>query len=426
MSTSNQDIKSVFDQAFAVEEIPFDMGAWNQMNALLNKRAKRRAIWIWFSGLALFIALTSTFVLSNSQDKTYRARTANAQFEPELKSMMCTEDIHSKNSKTQIAETTDAKLEPTNASNAMAYSEPAQVSLPISQLNSNHTPSKAEVSSPPTASANEPTMNNTGIVANSAIIEDLNPIVLANNDSMPRRNQTVSQREQEWLSLMGLLDLQSNRSDTSLSHRTASPLEKTNKKQLYNFYARAGVSKTIFHNPVWSHPELGQELGVGVQYLLREHLLLSSEVGFSRVRTEDTAQIQGPMTYGYTVNQNNYTINTSELYYLQLPVIAHYRMNRLMIGGGVSAGYLLGLKNETTHQVSSDRASITHANKSGIYRWDRYRNYQINALFDTQYQLASGSFIGARANYGLLNVLATKQKTIGISRIDIYLKLILK
>ena len=255
----------------------------------------------------------------------------------------------------------------------------------------------------------------------------------SNNTAAPNATATLdssattpveTHRSMDWIDLMSILTLDPYSNDT-----TALPANKPSSNKtprLYNFYVRAGVSKSIFHNPIWSHPELGQEVGGGVQYFLKEHLLLSGELGFARVRMEDTTHITGIKTYGYTANQNSYLVNTSELYYLELPLMAHYRMNRLMIGGGFSGSYLLGLKNETTHQVSSDRTSVTQTNQGGFYQWDRYRSYQFSALLDAQYQLASGSFIGARLNSGLFNVLAIEQKKIGMSRVDIYLKINLK
>lgn len=82
MKDSTQDeLKSLFDNAFQAEQIPFDPGAWDQMNDMLNKRQRRKVLGFWFSSGALFLAASaSILLLFGSTPPVYAPRTAEASF----------------------------------------------------------------------------------------------------------------------------------------------------------------------------------------------------------------------------------------------------------------------------------------------------------------------------------------------------------
>ena len=81
MSQNHDNLKSMFDQAFSNEQIPFDQGAWYQMSLLLNRRQRRRAIGIWVSGVLLFVigSLSLAFVFPKNQEYEPRISDSDAQ-----------------------------------------------------------------------------------------------------------------------------------------------------------------------------------------------------------------------------------------------------------------------------------------------------------------------------------------------------------
>ena len=75
MSGSKDNLKDMFTEAFAAEQIPVDMGAWNQMETLLNKRKPfGLAYWALLPLLLVLSGLGSWYGFSNVKDAIYTPR----------------------------------------------------------------------------------------------------------------------------------------------------------------------------------------------------------------------------------------------------------------------------------------------------------------------------------------------------------------
>ena len=54
---SQDNLKDIFNDAFAAESIPFDNAAWQEMNKLLIAQRRRKLLFGWLSGSALALAI---------------------------------------------------------------------------------------------------------------------------------------------------------------------------------------------------------------------------------------------------------------------------------------------------------------------------------------------------------------------------------
>ncbi len=79
MSGSNDNLKDMFTEAFAVEQIPVDMGAWNQMEGLLNKRKPFGfAYWALLPFLLLLSGIMSWYGFTNINEAMHSPRAEHA------------------------------------------------------------------------------------------------------------------------------------------------------------------------------------------------------------------------------------------------------------------------------------------------------------------------------------------------------------
>jgi hypothetical protein len=431
MSQNHDNLKSMFDQAFSNEQIPFDQGAWYQMSLLLNRRQRRRAIGIWVSGVLLFVigSLSLAFVFPKNQEYEPRISDSDAQRiqETTIAPHAITEPMESFTPQAEatnklIDEAQDVAPKTANNSDGSKLTESKNV------IASNDAANQASV---PTSNKSRSIVSAPNLTEKQIVKEAALPVAT----STPSEN-IITENSIQTLATTAKVDDKASQKTTyklmpilELNHlHELAQLEVHLEdllpvKNTYStmFYVFGGLTKML-GNSFTPYGGYGQKVGLGAMHQFREHLLLSAEIGGVRTRFSDTASVKRPITYGYTSIQNNYTINTTELMKVEIPILVHYRIKRFYLGTGLGIDYLIGLKNETIRNQETSAITVRQQESTGYYRWDRYNNLGLSALANFQLQVTDDLFIGLRGNVGLLNQLHVDYRTLRLSRLDAYIK----
>lgn len=221
--------------------------------------------------------------------------------------------------------------------------------------------------------------------------------------------------------IMPILDLSYSGLEDSLESIDSDPLVNETSYSS-SIYLRAGVNKT-FGSGFENYSGFGQSVGVGCHRQIRPHWMISAELNGSRLRTGDTAQIDGQTAYGFTQFENQYVVTTKELLRANTTLMAHYRIKRLYLGIGVQPHALIALKNETDQSVSNNANQSDVGTSQGYYQWNRYRRLGGNGVIDLQYQIVDDTFLGIRSSCGFNNSLNIDHKTLRLLQFEAYLKL---
>lgn len=137
---------------------------------------------------------------------------------------------------------------------------------------------------------------------------------------------------------------------------------------------------------------VGSRLSVGANLIYQPR----SSVGFAR-KFES-------VYYNFGKHVETTTITTQRLYYLEMPVYAHYYIGgRHSILGGISANYLLQAKSEVSSNTVNEYTESAQSESSfgymnGIENWD----FALTAGYE--FMLSQKLTLGARASYGLTDI----------------------
>ncbi|GAB5539467.1 MAG: hypothetical protein Salg2KO_15700 [Salibacteraceae bacterium] len=425
MSEQNDNLKSMFDQAFQAENIPFDQNAWSQMEAMLNRRERRRAIWLWFAGLVIFSSAASWYALDVQSSAVYSPRNLAKSNFSNVESLKTTRGIK------------NAQPEATAPMPSVRPTEPIQandnrIDASVAGDAADHNPVRKGIDGLGIEGSNASTISgkkgNTKNVSVELQQDQADLGMTSSSDTIPYdaptksvQNRTIENSSQpEILSLLPILDIPIDHTNESIQANAKPKPEIIQRAK--NIYARAGISKSVMYSGGLANG-IGQFGGLGLQVYLRPHLLVSGELGINRCRVYDQVSITGPKSYGYSVNENTSEIVTEEMLDLEIPLLVQYRWNRLVFGTGLSPIILLGIRNRTDQVVSNENTTVSYNSLDGYYQWNRYRRLNVHALLDAQYQLSDDAFVGTRANLGLFNRAGDGLSNASFTRFELYLKI---
>lgn len=419
MSNDNDQVKDLFESAFAAENIPFSATAWESMNAALDQQQSRKTGWFWSSAIATTIAivLASLPFTFHHSENIYSPRNSNPSFlsntklevEPiDNKSFASTDSKIETNSIEEISEDvltssnqntkttasltlTKANASEENSENAIAsaYSEPSSNPEEIRNTASGSAP-KPE-STVATSKGGGSSANQNIILPKQNMLDEM-PVLSA---IIPSDDALITPRDQELDSIIS-----------------------ANKK--WSNYMVFGITKTGISATKF-YPNWGQRFGVGTTYKLKNHFYLSGEFSFSRdaVSIISNEQI---VKYGLTKTQIEQQTLTSELLYINIPIMLQYRTNRFILGSGPVLNYLTGVKNIETRQTESgNKQAETEELQRGYFTWDNYHRINAGLLLDAQYQIAEPLHIGLRTQYGFNDL--SKDQTLKRAQFEFYIKL---
>lgn len=456
MKDSQDELKSVFHAAFEAEQIAFDPGAWDQMNAMLNRRQRRRLLGVWLSsGLFFGISTLSLLLLLNTQSPAYTPRNGMVSFMPmerealqpqattlapesqptgveqELPLVASAKQTSAHNTPEPLHTTAQG---PVRMMDQKTMDEPV-ASLPASNTLGTTIAPAAQEDGDEAEGTNHDTeglSEDKSITPKEEVDIDAPAMVAASTNPSPEAEPSEEHDESpvpvdvpDQMAFMPVLDIALQAEPNTIApeeHELTEP----SKQHLLITYASASTTKTFNNQGFGGYSGWGQRVAAGLSYQLRGSWFISGEAAFARDLLSDTAQIKGPNTYGYTRSETFYTVHTSELLYLEAPVMIHHRFNRFWVGAGVSTGFLSGLKNETAVNLENDGTFINQGSETGYFRWNRYHSLRMSVLADVQYQIWHTAYAGIRPSYGLNDLLSATHRNVRTSRLEIYLKLTIR
>ncbi len=419
MSNDNDQIKDLFESAFAAENIPFSATAWESMNAALDQQQSKKTGWFWSSAIAATIAivLASLPFTINHSENTYSPRNtdqsflSNAQLEVEPIATKTLSKTDSKLETNSVKEISEDVLTSSNQNTKTS------ASLTLNRANTSEENSENAI-----ASAYSEPSTNPDEIRNTTSVSDPKPesTVITSESGGSSAKQNIIFSKQNMLNEMPVLSAIIPSEDALISPRDQEldSIISANKK--WSNYMVFGITKTGISATKF-YPNWGQRFGVGTTYKLKNHFYLSGEVSFSRdaVSIISNEQI---VKYGLTKTQIEHQTLTSEMLYINIPVIAQYRANRFLFGAGPVLNYLTGVKNIETRQTESGNKQVeTEELQRGYFTWDNYHRINAGLLLDAQYQIAEPLHIGLRSQYGFNDLL--KDQTLKRAQFEFYIKL---
>lgn len=269
MSEIDNHIKNLLSEYNA----PFDPNDWAEMENLLDKKKKRRALWFWFFGAALllgavgtgtYFSLPQSSVLTSAIAKETPATVSNIEVN-ENQSSKYNEEIKIKNNS---AITTS---ETTNHSNSLTTTlshtsvKPTQAPNQIYTSHNIHSTKKEMATS---------TIHNASTL--EASIQKLSNINNAESVLLTQENTTVSESKQrsmavasqESIDTLPLLELSFAEVDACLHLDTAKRKQEQAKKTMLRWYfeANGGVSVPFIKNSSFARIEPDANLLLGLQF----------------------------------------------------------------------------------------------------------------------------------------------------------------
>lgn len=427
---SHDNLKDIFNGAFAAESIPFDNAAWEKMNKLLTAQRRRKLLFGWLSGSAIVLSLVgglSLFLLN--AEASYIPRkygTTIEKFETEhVFSELASHSAEASES-VELAEITNPSMVE-NASNTKASLISTQAQSAERQssasIRTEKTLSTENEGSKPIATLDDKTIPTSTDSENSIESEDVvaivstqpAPVITASEaeQAIPAKVSLKVTRTNDQLELMPLVTLEKDAEHIDFEDRTIPDMEH---KRSLTTYFNIGFSKSFDKPASIGFSRWGQRGGIGATYQLQNNLLLAAEVSIARdmVNYED---VSTRIEYGYQKYEFEQTVRVKEMLLTELPILVYYRKNRLMVGTGIKLGYLLSsrIEEENSQTVSIEEVGFAH--------WKDLNSLRIAVPIDINYQLNPTYFVGCRYHYGLNDVFDRTTFTDRNNRFDLYLKM---
>jgi hypothetical protein len=419
MSNDNDQIKDLFKSAFAAENVPFSAAAWESMNAALDQQQSKKTGWFWSSTIAATIAivLASLPFTINHSENTYSPRNTDQSF-------LSNTQLEVEPIDTKTLSKTDTKLETNSVKEiseegltSSTQNAIANTNLSIAGTSASDAKSENVLTTIYTATNSDSRKSGNIYLGNASKPKSA---IVTTEKSVANSDQNIAAPIQNILDEMPLirarlpLDIASISSQDVELDSMLSANKKWNNYMVFGF-TKTGLTATKFY------PNWGQRFGIGTTYKLKNHFYLNGEVSFSRdaVSILSNEQI---VKYGLTKTQIEQQTLTSELLYINIPVIAQYRANRFLFGAGPVLNYLTGVKNiETRLTESSNNDLQTEELQRGYFTWDNYNRLNVGLLLDAQYQISELLHIGLRSQYGFNDLL--KDQTLKRVQFEFYIKL---
>ncbi len=424
---SQDNLKDIFNDAFAAESIPFDNAAWQEMNNLLIAQRRRKLLFGWLTGSAIALAvLGGLYLFLTNAKESYTPRYYNYSFE-KFETKPITTELASLSAVTSesanLSETAHPSLEEKSSS--------TKTSVVNAQSQKDEVSSAASIKSQPVFTAadevSEPEPIIKTITAQSESKVGTEPKdVLALESTQSAGVITSSEAEQaiptaislevksiDQLKLMPMVTLENNSDPIAFEDRTIPNLE--SKKSL-NTYLSIGFSKSFDKPASLGFSRWGQRGGIGATYQLRNNLLLAAELNIARDMV-NYEEVSNRTEYGYQKYEFEQTVRVKEMLLTEIPILVYYRQNRLMVGTGIKLGYLLSSRIE---EENSETVTIKDV---GFANWKDLNSMRISVPIDVNYQLNQTYFVGCRYHYGLNDVFDRTSIIDRNNRFDLYLKM---
>lgn len=409
------ELKDIFDAAFAQEAIPVDVANWDMLSAALDQRSRRKALYYWLMGLgALFLAAVSSMaVWPFSQPPAYHPdHVSSFSSMDHLPQGECL-PFYNSVSHNPLTEGDTKELDKEVAHSAQpeskhgaTFTEPqptAQAgSLAESQTSIHSSTSQLGLASRLTTTSSDSDELDAASVVDSAITNEARPKDFL--EKIPLRQAHV---------------------DPTIMVITERDIDTMDEKRPWEAYVRAGVTFGESIAP-------GQVGGIGISAHIRDNLLFGSELLLVRdfVSLESAMEAQ---TYGYERYQQAILIQASEILSTELPIFVRYRWNRISIGGGLSASYVIGARLTERHYLRSSKTAQPWASHElseeldvGYVRWKAVKPFRLSAATDLSYQLTDRYYVGSRISFPLQDVFTSNAVNDRFIRLELYLKMSLK
>jgi len=427
---SQDNLKDIFNEAFAAESIPFDNAAWQEMNKLLIAQRRRKLFFGWFSGgTAALALLLGIYFLQLHSVASYMPRENNFSFEE-----FTSEHIH--------ADIALAKKSIGQSSSEVKVDDSSVDQNPLNTVASEETPQAQKIEKPNAASIktkesfsrqNEKTPSiaesvETPTMAVSASFKNEGSIEENISETSPAERLTVASMEDigvpsivfyetipsnDLLELMPILAIENNTDQIAFEDRTVPNI--TNKRSL-NTYLNIGFSKSFDRPAASGFSRWGQRGGIGATYQLQNKLLLAAEISIARDMV-NYEEVSTRTEYGYEKYVFEQTVRVKEMLLTELPLLIYFRQNRLMVGSGIKLGYLL------SSRIEEENSQTVTIEDVGFANWKDLNSMRVSIPIDVNYQLNSTYFVGCRYHYGLNDVFDRTAFTDRNNRFDLYIKM---
>ncbi|MEX2595898.1 MAG: outer membrane beta-barrel protein [Salibacteraceae bacterium] len=409
---NDDELKNLFNKTFAEEHIPFDPGAWPEMEKMLSHKKRRRAFWMWFSGTGTLLVFLAVYSLMSA--------TSQAVYEPRHE-----------------------RFEAQNLFNQAASQEPialVEQSQTTEKLQSSETVNHSQRSN--SSSSKDKTVSN-NISSGNALKTDVKSTVQTEENALDDRKlsnvQTGSNTQADLVNIDGetqLLDqsmvqkmpmLTLEVTETNTIVPSNEDVAHINEPKRPIPYVRFGVSRVFDPGLLSSSAQnFGQIAGIGFDYQLAHHLLISAELNASHDAVNYSYTNQS-VYFGYDATQLDLTVNVHKMVYAEIPLLLRYRSNKFTIGGGLNTGLLTALNVvEGSRQSGAQLEAKEIEKKQGYVRWDAMPPLLFSLAADAQYQLSERMFIGTRFTFGLNDVWLKTPEIDRKNRLELYLKVPIK
>lgn len=395
MSKENN-IDKLFRNSLKNQEFAFDGNSWGEMESMLNARSKRKA-WIRtgvISTSLLFILSSASLWYFNTpaefiQNKNFsQATQLESNQSPDLKT--ASNSINLKQNKTQsLAIKQDVvSLKNENSSiiktGLLADKTNASQSKKLNQIRINKIVNKGFV-----GRASEDQFQ----LLNTQINKTKTQIKLVAKEAPVKTEYNDFESEQDYL------DLASSETDPVESeliinkrHGLAVLIGNTFN---YGFSNNSG----IFGN------NLLNNIGVEYSYQLNDKIVLGSGL-FYKSKTGNGLSLdfhEEKYGFGKTVTQTNIEVNS--FHYLEIPLYADFVFNQKHhVNGGVSFGYLMGVRNTITENTTETLAGTENETSTQWGMKDDFQSVDIGLKLGYEYEVSKKLKAGINAQFGLMDV----------------------
>lgn len=163
-----------------------------------------------------------------------------------------------------------------------------------------------------------------------------------------------------------------------------------------NFNASIGEGSTAF--------KPSEFLGLSYTRYIKGGLSVKANLLYSHRNNMNTSKIQSVKTYGFGSNIETTTLHTNSLYYIDMPIMLNYGIGNGNVMIGAQASYLVNGYHtlKTTNESISGEIKETEENKFGYM--EGYNRFDVGLVVGYEHSIAPRWNLGARFNYGLLDV----------------------
>lgn len=445
MSDQKDDLKNLFNSAFAAENVEFSPAAWESMNSMLDQKQRKRGFWLWMSsGLATLFLIVASIPFFLQEKNVYEPRifgqdlisASSLDFtDIELKNQQAPQTITSDNQTTNNESSfkTEDKLASTKSDKSL--SKPKAVASSTRPTTVDNTITNQTGSAVSNQGSVKPTSNTTVMSddqTNSSkdFLLSTPPAITQSGLGNDEGSGTIAEEDHstqpQVLRSKETIDFLPTLSTHLISESTIIDRENEDEESLtddskWNHYMIFGLTRAL-NTGFKPYPNWGQHFGVGTTFKLRNHLYLSGELAMSRDAV-DIVTVTTANKYGFSKTVIDQETRTSEMLFVEMPIMLHYRYNRLKIGGGPMLQYLSGVKNTETRTTQTANGTVLSEDlQNGYFTWNQFNRFNVGLMLDASYQIGEPIHIGIRNNIGLTNIFSTEQ-TLRHSRLEFYIKL---